>query len=442
MTDNSDTNTVNDNNAMADNPSVRMTPQDNPVRNVKSGSKTEIEAFAKTLEWCRRVSKLENCPRLAGGTCAGYTECTCLHALRSKIEGHDSTVLYMVARWSCYVASLDNGMRSSLEIEWIKRANVWAKEHSHSSTKRKGYLLQIKATVPSSDEALPLEDEANVQPLKACKHAMMLILGIGKSRWSASAKHAAANTFPVHGLKGKPTNKNAKKKARVEFDYRDYFAKLQDDSGELTDVELREGEEEKIELPDHMTKRGLYKKFCWELGWKLVCDVKGNYTRSPRPYDMEFLEGSERKETGAWSSFNKYWEENYPNLKIRAKDKPTNKNAKKKARVDSDYRDYFAKLQDDSGVPATGELTGVGLREGEEEKIELPDHMTKRGLYKKFCWELGWKLVCDVKGNYTRSPRPYDMEFLEGSERKEIGAWSSFNKYWEDNHPNLKIRAS
>lgn len=322
MADTNDTVNHNDNNTMADNPSVKMTPQGNPVNYVRNGSKTESEGFKETLEWCRRVSLLEHCPKLTGGTAKGYTECTCLHALRPQVEGQDSSALRMVTRWSCYVASLDNGMRSSLEIEWIKRANDWAKEHSHSSTKRKGYLLQIKATEPSFDEALPLEDEANVQPLKACKHAMMLVLGIGKSRWKASAKHAAANTFPVHGLKGKTGNKNAKKKARVDSDLRDYFAKLQDEAGvpatsELTGEGLREGEEEKIELPAHMTKRGLYKKFCWERGWKLVCDVKGNYTRSSRPYDMEFLDGSERKEVGAWSSFEKYWKDNHPNLKIK-----------------------------------------------------------------------------------------------------------------------------
>jgi hypothetical protein len=27
-------------------------------------------------------------------------------------------------------------------------------------------------------------------------------------------------------------------------------------------------------------------------------------------------------------------------------------------------------------------------------------------------------------------------------ERKEIGAWSSFEKYWKQHYPNLKIRAS
>jgi hypothetical protein len=328
MADNNDTDSHNNNNTMDDNPSVKMTPQGNPVNCIKNGSKTEREGFAETLEWCRRASLLEHCPKLAGGRTTGVTQCTCLHALRSQIEGNISPALYMVTRWSCYVASLSNGARSSLEIEWIKDANIWAKEHSHTSEKRMGYLVQMMATYSSSDKVSPLlEDETHIEPLRACKDALMLVLGIGKSRWGASAKHAAANTFPVHGLKGKTSNAYANKKARVNSDLMDFFEKLQDEAEvpathlvrEISGVGLRAaGEEEKIELPSYMTRRGLYRKFCWEQGWKLVSDVKGNYTRTARLYDTEFPEGSERKEVGTWSSFDRYWKEKYPNLKIRA----------------------------------------------------------------------------------------------------------------------------
>ena len=50
--------------------------------------------------------------------------------------------------------------------------------------------------------------------------------------------------------------------------------------------------------------------------------------------------------------------------------------------------------------------------------------------------------MTDARGTYTRSPRPYDDEFLAGSSRKEIGAWGSFLSYWKEKYPNLKIRAS
>ena len=82
------------------------------------------EAFADTLEQCRRASELENCPQLLGGVARNAaTTCTFLHDLRPQFDGQEIPALHMIDHWSCYVATLDNGTRSSLEIEWIKHAN-------------------------------------------------------------------------------------------------------------------------------------------------------------------------------------------------------------------------------------------------------------------------------------------------------------------------------
>jgi hypothetical protein len=67
----------------------------------------------------------------------------------------------MVAGWTCYIASLgDNGTRASLEIEWIKHANFWVKEHTGMLDKRRGYLLQAMAIDLSFVEGLPVLDKA------------------------------------------------------------------------------------------------------------------------------------------------------------------------------------------------------------------------------------------------------------------------------------------
>jgi hypothetical protein len=124
----------------------------------------------------------------------------------------------------------------------------------------------------------------------------------------ASNKHAVANTFPVHGLTGKATNNNANKKARLDTPLRDFFEKLHDEAEvpatrlvrEITGIGLRAGEEERTVLPTHMTKRGLYKTFCWEQGWKMVTDARGKYTSTPRPPDAAFPEGTEPKDIMAW----------------------------------------------------------------------------------------------------------------------------------------------
>ena len=70
-------NTVNDNGN-----NQPMLPSDNPVSKVKNGSKMKNEAFADTLEWCRRASELENRPRLLGNVSRNAaTTCTCPHDL-------------------------------------------------------------------------------------------------------------------------------------------------------------------------------------------------------------------------------------------------------------------------------------------------------------------------------------------------------------------------
>jgi hypothetical protein len=48
------------------------------------------------------------------------------------------------------------------------------------------------------------------------------------------------NTFPVHGLKGKTGNKNAKKMARVDSDFGDFFKELLDEAEVLATHLVRE----------------------------------------------------------------------------------------------------------------------------------------------------------------------------------------------------------
>ena len=106
----------------------------------------------------------------------------------------------------------------------------------------------------------------------------MMVIGISKSRWGSTDKHVKENNFHVRGLKGKKGNKNKKEMDRVNLDLRKFFEKLLDEAEvpatclvrDLTGVGLRAGEGEKIELPTHMTNRGLYKQFYWQQGWRLV----------------------------------------------------------------------------------------------------------------------------------------------------------------------------
>jgi hypothetical protein len=59
--------TMSNNSDTADAPSTKMTPGDNPLKYLRNKSKTENEVFTATLEWCRKASLLEHCPKLIGG---------------------------------------------------------------------------------------------------------------------------------------------------------------------------------------------------------------------------------------------------------------------------------------------------------------------------------------------------------------------------------------
>ena len=84
-----DSNQLTMNNTVNDNGNNQpMFPSDNLVSKVKNGSKVKNEAFADTLEWCRRASELENCPRLLGDVALNAaTTCTCLHDLLPHLDG-------------------------------------------------------------------------------------------------------------------------------------------------------------------------------------------------------------------------------------------------------------------------------------------------------------------------------------------------------------------
>ena len=86
----------------------------------------------------------------------------------------------MVVCFSCYVAALENGTRSSLDTECIKHATFWAKEKCGMIQKRIDYLLQIMSNDPTIREAPLLGDKSDLESFRACKHAMMLVLRISK----------------------------------------------------------------------------------------------------------------------------------------------------------------------------------------------------------------------------------------------------------------------
>ena len=70
------------------------------------------------------------------------------------------------------------------------------------------------------------------------------------------------------------------------------------------------------------------------------------------------------------------------------------------------------------------EETGTGLRDGEEDVVELPTAWSKRGLYFRFCYERGWKVNTDGRGRTN-------LEAIIGKDQHPVCHWSSFLRFIE-----------
>ena len=166
-----------------------------------------------------------------------------------------------------------------------------------------------------------------------CQHAFRNLLGLFKYQWK-SLRASATLSLPgpiIHGNTGKRNRYDGSNKKTVEEDVMLFLTQVGEERGESyatrfirdrTSVGLRKEEEDLIELPSCLSKRGLFKKFCFERGHVLLASSKGSYGKledfAPRPYDeLLWPEGSETLPVVPWSVFHQIWKEKLPKLKIR-----------------------------------------------------------------------------------------------------------------------------
>ena len=309
------------------------------MKEISNGTLKEDEAFEAVLDFLRSVIELPCCPSLAGGASqAKATACTCLHELRPA-EGDgdgDTEILRMVASHVCYFGSLSNNERRLLEIEYCDTADFL--QHLQMDTdlaQRRPFHLKVRSTVPyeagMDPDALAAfkSRQAKVRGPFVCPNAFMLCYGLGRVRFGGSRQHAALNTFPVHGLKGKKGKASNRKSLDVqgaEENLADFFSELLKEAEvpatrmvrTLAGMELREEEEDRVDLPHHYTKRSLYKRWAFESGHKVVTDAKGRNTTTDREDDY-WPADKKPLPIVSWKSFLNYWDEHHKNLRIRSK---------------------------------------------------------------------------------------------------------------------------
>ena len=83
------------------------------------------------------------------------------------------------------------------------------------------------------------------------------------------------------------------------------------------------------------------------------------------------------------------------------------------------------------------EETGSGLRDGEEDLIELPTSWSKQAVYARFCFERGSVINTDDRGCITKTTRT-DGQWNAGDE-KRICDWHTFLIFWDKHYPLVRI---
>ena len=157
-----------------------------------------------------------------------------------------------------------------------------------------------------------------------CKRAIAALYGYGRRKWSTVEKLVAENRAPTHGLVGKRGNnynKDYNEKMNAFFDaYVVPFVNpratvvVKTRVADRLEVDLRDHDEDVLELPSSYTKRGLYCQLVSEFfGWRLYFNTKGKLTRKEQRLDME---NPPAVCFPSWKTFLDYWEENHPKVVV------------------------------------------------------------------------------------------------------------------------------
>lgn len=122
---------------------------------------------------------------------------------------------------------------------------------------------------------------------------------------------------------------------------------------------------------------------------------------------------------------------------------PSNRRlALEKDGVMDDLRNYFeglCELEEPRATRIVRETAGISLREAGD-SVDLPSYMTKRGLYKQFCWYRGIKVSTTARGATIYDKRDDEEWVNRNEEPLTICSWSTFIRFWKEEYGHLTIQ--
>jgi hypothetical protein len=240
------------------------------------------------------------------------TRCDCLHRHIENDPGLAGRVGIGVANFT----AKPRVERIQTLITWIQYADMMA---SLISAKRRQFILMEMRV----DTTEAVDDGAEDEPLATqaklvCQSTLMRLLGIGPDAWKTVNLAAATNTVLAHGLKGRASNfaMGAATTASLHAFFEGLKAHacpratrfVRTESG----FELRDDDEEVMDLPTSWTKRGVFARWLNECGWTIVTDAIGRMTIS----EKDGVAAATRIRYCSWASFIGVWKKDYAALTI------------------------------------------------------------------------------------------------------------------------------
>ena len=254
-------------------------------------------------------------------------ECNCLSILEDNAARQAAVARYMVA-----FQGKPHQERHSIVMAWLRYTTTRT-----TTTSNTCFFIPFLADNDDDEENENQttdteggdDDEgSNNKPLQelknwmVCKDAISLLLDYGRIRWRTCVNAVLNNKLPAHGNKGKVLGPAKRFQEEVKDDLHAFFEEIKQFGmptatravREATGTGLRDGEEGTIELPTSWSKRAVFARFCYERGYIITSNARGNIQKTERS-DAEWR--IENKKTiCSWWKFLKFWESHYANVRL------------------------------------------------------------------------------------------------------------------------------
>lgn len=102
------------------------------------------------------------------------------------------------------------------------------------------------------------------------------------------------------------------------------------------------------------------------------------------------------------------------------------------------FFDDLSEYEEPRATRFVREATGVSARD--DGIIDLPSYMTKRGLYRDFCFERGVIAQTTATGKPIYKTRTDDLWKASGLEPLKCPSWSTFVSFWKEHYSQVRIQ--